>query len=557
MTLPLPLDSLAASQKTDDVLKTIRISFNKAQDFHTAISWLSKQAELIHRDGRPATTIGFHTSAPAIREQAKGPVVKISMPPPAQPWGSHHREKPASRPPSRSGRLPAPQQIGHSQSQLLSVDGHAPAPQYLHRSTSRRQSHGSSHSIAHGVPARRRQSDLRRNVFAHQEADRSAPALPSTDTYVNDDEGLRGLQMPRLGSLPTRVMSAAPRGSKLPPRYSRPVDGALYASLPTALDARPGRHSPHNLRDCSRSAARPESFQETHVPSGQYLPMNDLELKRDATFRLSHPKALGSIPTQHTIAADSMDVDVADPRGNVPDDTARRRRVMSITSEERLAGTPPDQAGSGWLSTTSSQTVCVPTASQKLSLYGPEPPPDLFAVTTTASPGPPEQKMSFEDASTMRESDQCQEEQFGHSRSPSGDTLKQTRGKKRKANQPMKRASRRMVHEHAAGDHTCTKNTEPQTEDAAPSSIAHILEHEPPTVAVRASKDAQKVDGATQTDPRPRLQADLLHISAIMKLDARLLQQTNRWGNVEDLSQGLFTLSSQFVQGLYDICGSN
>ncbi|KAJ4417796.1 hypothetical protein N0V82_005962 [Gnomoniopsis sp. IMI 355080] len=182
-------------------------------------------------------------------------------------------------------------------------------------------------------------------------------------------------------------------------------------------------------------------------------------------------------------------------------------------------------------------------------------PPEIFAVTGTATRDRSELDLSIDDDSTMRERDQCQEEQIGHKRSPAGSAVQQPSGKRRKANQPMKRATRQVGRDHAAGDHACTANNETQMETAA-ASVARLPEHEPPTVVVRASKDAQMVDRALQTEAPSRLQADLLHMSAVLKLDARLLQETKRWKSTDDLNQGLFKLSAQFVRGLYDICGS-
>ncbi|KAJ4392977.1 hypothetical protein N0V93_002181 [Gnomoniopsis smithogilvyi] len=558
MTLPLPLNSPAASQNNDDDLKNIRLYFNKAQGFHTAISWLSKQAEMVHRDGRPATTLGFHSSSSSkLGEQTVRPSVKPSTAPSTQPPASHLREKTGSRPQSRGAQLPAPQQSGHPQSRIMSLDGREAAPQYLQRPRSRLQSRGQEQSMFHGFPAKRRPSNYRQNMFALQEADRSVMAVPNMGAYINDDKRLHGVLMPRVGDLPTRTMSAAPMGATLPPRYSGPFDGAaaLHASLPTALDAHADRLSPKNPRVAPHFA----SSQEENVPSGHHFPATTFEPDRGTAMRLSQIRALGSMPTQSTIRAHNMSFDVDDSRGNALDVPARRRRVMSMApSDARIPVTSPDPLNIERRSNPSSQNLRMSTVSDTLPRVAVRvsgvPPPSLCVATAPASQAQSEEDPSFKGACAARVPAQIDDRQTGYKRPPSAQAERKISEKRRKANQPMKRATRQVGPDNAAGDSVPSTLEETQTEMMRPALAAPSLDYEHPMTAFTASKDTQMVDRASQTEPPSRRRVDVLHLSAALKLDAHLLQETTQWENLADLNQGLLSLSTQLVKGLYDMC---
>lgn len=548
LTLPLPLNSKTESQDYDDCLKAIRVYFTKAQDFHTAISWLTKQADLKRLDGRPATSNGVRAFISTTNERATGPAVRRSMAPLTQIATSRSQEKPQSRPQSRIGQHPAAQQSGSLQSHSSGLSTQAPTRQHTERPISRSQSRNTMRDF----PSRQRQAILRRDMLAAQEAHSSAMGPPPKGAVAFADHELRASQIPRVGILPKRAMSAAPLRSSRPTSYSRGSGRQFTAPSPTALDAPIGRHSPYNFRDHARGVPSPESSQEPPILGGLYLPYPDFEPVPDGTSHHSQIQRLASLSTHSNIAADSMDVDAADPHDNVPDDTARRHRVNSMALPDgTIPGASPDQLPSDWRPTTSSQVVQVGrilhTLPSQLSAT-------LFASTDAMRQDLSDQELSFEGAQGTRGSDQRQNDQVGDSRPPSAQALQRIRETNRKANQTMNCAGHRLSYDQSVGVQASAAVNETQVE--ASSSNALVAPSAGPnntTVAFHGSSEEPMVDCVTQTDSWSRYHADVLHLSAVARLDSRLLRNTKQWWTLEDVNRGLLSLSAEFVQGIYDI----
>lgn len=559
LTLPLPLKSETESQDYDDCLKAIRVYFTKAQDFHTAISWLTKQADLKRLDGRPASSNGVRASISTTSEKSARSAVRRTMAPLTQIVAPLSQEKPGSRPQSRSGQHPAAQQSGSLQSQLSGLSTQAPTRQHTDRAISRGQSRNTMRQVVRDFSPQQRQPILRRDMFAAQEAGPSAMGPPPTGGVAFADHELSGSKTPRVGSLPNRAMSAARlRGSRFT-SYSRDGGRRFIGPSSTALDAPTGRRSPYNFRNHARGVPTPDSSQEPPILGGLYLPHTSFESIPDTTSRHSQIQRLTTLSTQSNIAADSMDVDAADLQSNVPDDTARRLRVTSMTlPDARIPGASPDQLPSDWRPTTSSQVAQVGRNPHTLPLQSSA---TLFASTGVMGQDAPDQELSFELApgtrGSDRGSDQRQNDIVGKSRPPSAQALQLTRETNRKANQTMKRAGRRMSYDQSVGVQAPAAVSETQVETSGPTVlVAPSLGPKNTTIAAHRRSETPMVDCATQTSSWPRFHADILHLSAAMRLDARLLRDTKQWGTLEDVNKELLSLSAEFVQGIYDILKS-
>lgn len=461
------------------------------------------------------------------------------------------QEKPGSRPQSRSGQDPAAQQSGFLQSQLSGLSTQAATRQHTERATSRSQSRNTMRQAVRDSP-QQRQPILRRDMFPAQEAGPSAMGPPPTGGVAFADHELGGSQTPRVGSLPKGAMSAAPLRSSLLTSYSRGGGRRSIAPSPTAFDALTGRHSPYNFRDHARGVPSPDSSQEPPILGGLYLSHTNFEPVSYGNSRHSKIQRLTSLSTQSNIAADSMDIDVADLHSNVHVDTARRHRVKSMAlPDARTPAASPNQLPSDWRPTTLSQVAQVGRISHTSSLQSAA---TLLASTDTMGQNAPDHEFSFEGAPGTCGSDQRQDDQVGESRPPSAQALQLIRETKRKANQTMKRAGRRMSYDQSVGFHASAAVSETQAKASGPNAlVAPCLGPNNTTVAVNGSSEVSMVNCATQTDSWPRFHADFLHLSAAVRLDARLLRDTERWGTLDDVNKGLISLSAEFIQGIYDI----
>lgn len=456
------------------------------------------------------------------------------------------QERPGSRPQSRSGQHPAIQHSEPHQSQLSNLGNQAPTVQLSQRSISRGQSRSTTRQAAHDVPFQQRQPFLRRNDFAAQAAGLSHMGPPPRGEHAFGDHELSGSRIPRVGSLPKRTMSAAPTRSRPSMSYSRSGERRFIAPSPTAFNAPNGRHSPYNLRDYTRGIPSPDSSQDSPILGSLYVPFSNFEPVRDATIRHSQIQKLATRSTQSPAAADSMDFEATLTPNNVLHDTTPRRRVMSITLT--------DQLSSEERSTRSSQVTQVVATPQNLSL---PPPATMLASTVVSSQDGLEQRLRSQGTSELCGSDQLQDDRVGGGGSSSSQAVLSVSEKKRKANQTMKRAGRKMSHDQATSVQACAVSTELQAEASGPGGLlAPIVGSASAAFAARASINSQMVDCATQTDSWPRLQANVRHLSAAVRLDSRLLQDTKQWGTLEDVNKGLLSLSTQFVEGIYDISRS-
>lgn len=529
MTLPLPLVSRVASQKDDGCLKAIRLYFTKSQDFHTAINWLSKHAELIQLDNRPATSSANARKDPTPSDQ------RPTMERPPQPSAFHLHERPRDRPHSRSD-YPTSSQDRQPFSQPRDFVGQLPAARYPQRPASRPRSRGPTSTIGHGFPLQRRQVDLRRNLVALQEPNRSAMALRSMGEYEILDKGIGDWQRPRAARKPGRTMSAAPMGNKPQLRYNRIVDDAVFASPPSTLDSPSGRYSPYNARDYPRGASSNASSQEPLSLGDQYLPMINSEPVRRPSSRLSQSQTVAGMATQSTVATDGMYIDASDPSTGILDGAEQRRSVTSIAPlGSRISGASPDHRSYDWQSNPSSQMAHIHTAPFGLPsplLQGPQVSPgSLFAVAATANGDPPDQLISFGSALSPGAHDHRQQQRNGRKRPQSPQTVQRSREKKR----------------------ACTADKETQTQAAGLAVTASSMGQEPSTTAVFVRRGVPMADCANQTDSPTRLQVDVLQLSAALKLESRLLQETDNWESTDDYQQRLLRLGAQYMQGLLDL----
>lgn len=369
------------------------------------------------------------------------------------------------------------------------------------------------------------------------------------------DHDLSGLQIPRVGSLTKRAISAAPMRSRRLTSYSRGAGRYFITPSPTAFDAPTRRHSPYNFRDHSHGVPSPESSQEPPILGGLYLPYTNFEPIPDGISRHSQIQRLISLSTQSNNAAESMDIDAADPHSNVSDFKTQKHRVTSMAlPDATITGPSPDQLPSDWRPTTSSQVAQVGSIPRTLPLQSS---PVLFASTDTTGRDLPDQELSFEGDPGICGSDQRQNDHVGQDRPPSAQAFELTRGTKRKSNETMKPAGRRMSHDQSVGVKLSAVLSETQAEAVGHNSLlAPPLGPENTSVDVHESNEAPMIDRATQTDSWTRIQANILHLSAALRLDSHLLRGTKQWKTLEDVNKGLLSLSAEFVRGIYNISKS-
>lgn len=573
MTLPLPLSSGAVHKKTTDCLKAIRVYFSKSQDFHTAINWLSKHARLIHLNGRPATSNALHTPASSLLRNPTRLDPRPPVPATAQPLTSQERELPGSRSQSR-GTPPSP----------------LPALQHLQQSGPRRLSRGPAHVITHVFHGQHRESDLRRNLFALQEADRSATTLPSMGRYGNSVTGAGHLQMPRVVRTPGRSMSAARMSSMLRPRYGSLSKDASNTSTSAVLDAPSGRRSLYGVSSYPGSFSSHELSQQSNGSSGPHFTVNEL-LPADRGFgRLSQTNTLAVPPTQHSIAADSLRGSTPETYAGGGDDTPQRRHTRSMAP---LCASSTVQLNSDWDSATSSQEGLLSSSSQTLvrsTSDVPEvPPAGLFAGRPMEDQHPMEENRVFDSESSFprppsvvskrqllsevkvpgvsnsqaalqgtlaeRGPDKRRVQAAGQKRVATGQVGQKLRVKKRKANQsaPIKRGGPRTEIDDHVDEPLRPANDEPHTDAVVSTTVASSVDGGPATTCMPAYKEAQLAEHAVQTDSLAKFQADILHLSSALNLYQCLLHEATQWSHAEDHEDRLLRLGAQLIRGLRKI----